>query len=503
MQRGAALCARAAHCAQNKLCASSLCASLFLRSATVFLAVGCGGGVHGAETAGRKEDGAAGRVAAFQSVEDEVLRGLAAVDRRVAARARIEPRDEDLRRLTMGALLAEDPSLAVIDGAIDPFSFEARERGLTAVKAKLATAPADLPAAAQGMMSSPAFEKELLARVVDEEVVRLEEERALPRSASALVRGVVETWRQPQTPQQAGERDRWLARRLDEVNAAVSKGGADGGAFDVVRARELDDALDALEHAAEAGGLVHATAELVNLRSTLEALATRPAAAAASDWSHVGRRVQAHLGFALTPEALDARLSSLEKALRTAAVAAIEAAHVGTDALADHAAPLVFRAGPCAVAVPGSRVRSMSPPPERIAACQLRQTVATASDAPARAHALVVMHDHVVVAQWALDVSRGTATIAQTTGRHRPLSRPGPDVIARWERIALARPTAAIGGGLAAGVLYVAGESEVATRARLWSELGEVPLDIAEREVQMRPLDSAERDLKAAKAKSP
>jgi hypothetical protein len=52
-------------------------------------------------------------------------------------------------------------------------------------------------------------------------------------------------------------------------------------------------------------------------------------------------------------------------------------------------------------------------------------------------------------------------------------------------------------------VLYVAGESEVATRARLWSELGEVPLDIAEREVQMRPLDSAERDLKAAKAKSP
>jgi hypothetical protein len=480
-------------------------AYVLLGSVLAILAVGCAGTGPGAEVPGRKEDAAARRVAAFQGVEDEVLRGLAAVDRRVAARARIEPREEDLRRLTMGALLAEDPSLAVIDGAIDPFSFEARQRGLAAVKAKLATAPADLPAGAEGMMPAPAFEKELLSRLVDEEVVRLEEERALPRSASALVRGVVETWRQPQTPQQAGERDRWLTRRLDEVNAAVSKSGTGHGALDVVRARELDDALDALEHAAEAGGLVHATAELVNLRSTLEALATRPAGPAASDWSYVGRRVQAQLGFVLTPEALDDRLASLEKTLRAAAETAIETQHLGTDALADHAAPLVFRTGPCAVAVPGSRIRSMSPPPERIAACHLRQTVvsAGASDAPARANALVAMHDHVVVAQWALDVARGTTTIAQTTGKHRPLSRPAPDVAARWERIALARPTAAIGGGLAAGVLYDGGESEVATRARLWSELGEVPLDIAEREMHAHPLDAAERDLKAATAKSP
>ncbi|MDB5214851.1 MAG: hypothetical protein JWO86_2778 [Myxococcaceae bacterium] len=463
------------------------------------LAIGCGP-VAAVETGSRREEAGAGRVAAFQQIEDDVLRGLAAADRRVAARARIEPREEDLRRLTMGALLAEDPSLAVIDGAIDPFSFEARERGLTAVKAKLATAPAELPAGAQGMMPAPAFEKELLVRVVDEELVRLEEERALPRSASALVRGVVETWQQPLTPQQAGERDRWLARRLGEVNATITKGGAGTGALDVVRARELDDALDGLEHAAEAGGLAHATAELVNLRVTLEALATRPAAAAASDWGYVGRRVQAHLGFALTAEALDTRLASLEKALRAAATSAIEAQHLDTDALQARAAPLVFRAGPCAVAVPGSRVRSMAPPPERIAACHLRQTVATASDDAGRANALVAMHDHVVVAQWALDVARGSATIAQTTGKHRPLSRPGPDVVARWERIALARPTAAIGGGLAADVLFAGGENDTSTRARAWSELGEVPLDIAGRELQLRPLDAHPLDANAGAA---
>ena len=338
-------------------------------------------------------------------------------------------------------------------------------------------------------MPSPAFEKELLGRVVEEELVRLEEERALPRSASALVRGVVDTWQPPASPKAAAERDRWLTRRLDEVNAAVAKaakGGSGPDALDVVRARELDDALDALEHAAEAGGLGHATAELVTLRGTLEALATKPAAPAASDWSYVGRRVQAHLGYALAPEVLDARLTSVEKALRGAAEAAIESSHLDTDALAEHAAPLVFPPGPCAVAVPGSRVRSMAPPPERAAACHLRRTVATATDERARAYALVAMHDHVVVAQWALDVARGSATLAQTTGKHRPLSRPRPDVSARWERIALARPTAAIGGGLAADVIAEDGNADLSARARAWTELGEVPLDIAQRELQRR-----------------
>ena len=112
-------------------------------------------------------------------------------------------------------------------------------------------------------------------------------------------------------------------------------------------------------------------------------------------------------------------------------------------------------------------------------ACRLRQNAADATEDASRAYLLVAMHDHVVVAQWALDVARGSATIAQATGKHRPLSRPGPDVAARWERIALARPTAAIGGGLAAEVLY--GSGDPAARARAWSDLGEVPLDIAER----------------------
>jgi hypothetical protein len=344
------------------------------------------------------------------------------------------------------------------------------------------------------MLPAPALEKELLARLVDEETVRLEEERALPRSASALVRALVETWSPPATPQLAAERDRWLARRLAEVRLSIRTEGAGagagggGGTLDVVRARELDDALDGLEHLMEASALAHSTAELVKLREVLEALATRPAAGAASAWNDVALRVRTHLGFSLAPEVLGTRLGALEKQLRAAAEKAIAAEHLNGDALSAHAAPLVFAAAPCAVAVPGSRVRSMAPPPERGAACRLRKVVASASDGASRAYALVAMHDHVVVAQWALDVARGSSTILQAEGKHRPLSQPGPDVVARWERVALARPTASIGGGLAAGVLFETGDPE--SRARAWSELGEVPLDVAERELQLRPLDA-------------
>jgi hypothetical protein len=440
------------------------------------LASACGSPPTPVPANGPRED-ATTAVAAFQGVEEEVLRELAAIDRRVAARAHIEPREEDLRRVTMGAVLAEDATLAVIDGAVDPFSFEARARGLAGVRAKLESAPVGLPAA-------PALEKELLARLLDAELVRLEEERALPRSASALVRGIVATWQTPATVQQAAERDRWLARRLDEMLAAVNapsnrpKGAS--APLDVVRARELDDALDALEHAIDAAGLGHATAELVLLREALEQQGTRPAAAAVSDWNDVARGVRAHLGITLAPDALDARLLAVESALAKASALAITNAHVSADVVETRAAPLVFAEAPCALAVPGSRVRSMTPPPERAPACRLRRIMTSATDDVSRAVGLLVLHDHVTVARWALDVARGTATIAQTTAKHRPLSRPGPDVIAKWERIALAQPTTAIGGGLAAGLL---GTGDPDARARAWSALGDVPLDVAEREL--------------------
>ncbi len=427
----------------------------------------------------------AASVAAFAGVESDALQDLAAIDRRMALRARLDPRDEYLRRITMPAVLAEDATLAVIDGAIDPFSFEARARGLAAVRAKVESSPRALPVGASGPLDAPALERELLGRLVEAELTRLDEERALPRSASALVRTIVETWRAPITAQLAAERDRWLARRLDGVVAAVNATGdrakAASAPLDVVRARELDDALDGLERVLEASGLALATARLVQLREALETQGARPAAGAVSDWSAVSRGLRAHLGLVLTPEALDAKLGAMELALREAAMRALKEANVTADEAETKAAPLVFGRQPCETVVAGSRLRSMLPPPERYPACRLRALQTAATDDAARAMALAVMHDHVTVARWALDVARGAATIAQTSARNRPLSAPGPVVIAKWERVALAQPAVAIGGGYAAGVLYGAGDPE--GRAKVWSELGEVPLDIAEREL--------------------
>lgn len=418
-----------------------------------------------------KGDGSAQSSAVFDRLEEEILRDLAAIDRRVAARARISPSEEDLRRVAMAAVLREDPTVAVVAGAIDPFSFDARARGVEAVKAKIAS----LPSSAGG--SGPS-ERELLARLADEEVVRLEEERALPRSASSLVRAIVDTWQPPKNEQELGELDRLLARRLRELRQAMAT--TDPGVdLDVVRARELDDALDALEHLASPG-LTQTTQELVLVRDALEVAGSRPPAKARSDWTAVARGVRAHLGLAAGPEDLSRRLAALAGELRARAEPAIAAAGVEREALAASLQDHVFAEGPCVDAVPGSRVRSMAAPKEREPACHLRHLVARSEDEPARAVALAAMHDHVVVAVWAIEVARGASTIAEAEGTHRLLTPILPDVRARYERIALARPVAAIGAGEAARIL-MAGDPKA--RAAAWSTLGEVPLDVAEREL--------------------
>lgn len=444
------------------------------------LVAACGGGTQTAPATPAKDAGE--RVRAFELAEDEVLRDLAALDRRVAQRARIVPREDDLRRIAMAAVLAEDPSVAVVDGAIDPFSFEARAHGLEAVKRKVAAMPGDLPPSANGMTPAPAFERELLARLVDEEVLRLEEERALPRSASALVRAVVETWSPPRSPQEIGERDRWIARRLGELRESMTK-----ATLDTVRARELDDALDALEHLIDAPGFQKSTAELVRVREVLEAQGSRPPDGARSDWEDVARRMRAHLGLVATADALERELDRAEKDLRKRAEAALAAANVGRDVLVPRLATIVFARGECVDAVPGSRVRSMAATAERVGVCHLRHFVAGAEDDASRAIALAAMHDHVVVAQWALDVARGKGALAQATNAHALFALADPDTQARLERIAQARPVMALAAGEAVSILLAT--DDPAKQARAWNDLGDVPIDVARKELQLRPTD--------------
>lgn len=434
----------------------------------LLVVVGCGSGTKPAETPASDPTA---NVHAFEEAEEDILRDLAAVDRRLAKRARITPREEDLGKNAMKALLAEDPTVFVVEGAIDPFSFEARARGLAAIKEKIAKMPANLPATSAGMTPSPAFERDLLTRLVDEEILRLEEERALPRSASSLVRALVDTWPPPANIEEVGERNRWVARRLAEVRESMAK-----ATLDTVRARELDDALDALEHLIDAPGFQKSLAELVRVRDALETQGSRPPQGAQSEWADVARRLKLHVGLTATPEAIERALDAAEKDLKKRAETAVAAAKIPRDVLVARLASAVFPPGDCLDAVPGSRVRSMAAPPERTPACHLRHFVAGASDETSRAVALAAMHDHVVVAQWALDVARGQGTLAQATNKHPLFALPTPDTMARFERLAQARPVLAIAAGELARIL--AATEDPSKKALSFNEMGDVPFDV-------------------------
>jgi hypothetical protein len=410
------------------------------------------------------------RAQRLDQVEDEVLRDLAAIDGRLAQRAHITPSSDDLHRVAMAAVLHEDPTMAVVDGAVDAFSFDARARGLELAKKKISVLPHD---------ASRPNERDLLSDLVDAESIRLDEERMLPRSASALVRALVATWHSPKDEREAADSDRWLSRRLRELREAMSARDSDQG-LDPVRARELDDALDALEHLAANPGFAASTQELVKLRDALEAAGATPATKARSEWNVIARRVRAHLGVEVRAEDLARDMAKLEEDLRAGAEKALAHSSMSRDALSANIEKHVFASGACLDAIPSSRVRSMAAPPEREPACHLRHFVAQSEDDAAEAVALAVMHDHVVLAQWALDVARGAASIARAGDKHRFFVPIAPDARARYERIASARPVAAIGAGYAVKILL---EGDPLKRAKAWSGLGEVPLDVAEKEL--------------------
>lgn len=357
----------------------------------------------------------------------------------------------------MEAMLREDPTVAVVGSNVDPFSFDARARGLALASERARALPA-----------GPGRERELVTRLVEGEQRRLDEERRLPLSGSALVRAIVDTWEAPRDEREAADRDRWLTRRLGELRVKLVK-----APLDTVRARDLDDALDALERVLR--GLTGATQELVRVRDALES--TPAPAPTASTWSLVAPRLAAHLGLVENDEALARMLAVTEKDLRDRA----------TTALAGRSpSGTLFTTGPCLDVVAGSRLRSMAAPPEREPSCQLRHAIRAEPDA---ANALALLHDHVAIAAWALAVARGGSTLTHAQGEyHLLIPVADPALRSRYERIALARPVAALAAGLTARLLAPAPSA----RATAWATLGDVPLDIAAAELRNRAAPTGE-----------
>jgi hypothetical protein len=449
----------------------------------LLVAPGCAGSAPGAKGAG---EGAGApddwpTIARFETLEGEILGDLAALDRRLARRMRTEPREEDERRVGMAAVLEEDTSIVLdADGrSVDPFSFAARGRGLEAVRAKLARLPQRLPATPRQDGSSPMLERELLVRLVEEEALRLDAERSLPRSASALVRALVATWRMPAGPIDAEKRDRDVARRLRELRASLEL-----APLDVHRARDLDDALDALEHRVDAPAFRASTAELARLREALEAAshARAPNAPGMGAWSDVQPLLRAYLGVTEGPADIDRRLAAAEARARAIALAAQAKVSLSRDDMTTRLEPLLFAEALCLDVVPSTRVRSMAAPPEREPACHLRHAAAGTINIDATTEALVAtaLHDHVIVARWALAVASGAETLERARSSHHLMAPPSAGLTARLERTALVRPVAAIGAGLTVALLVDDGANPY-FRAKDLSSLGDVPLDVAVR----------------------
>ncbi len=426
-------------------------------------ALSCASGA-GQQTARDANAGAGENADRFARDEDALLRELSAIDVRLARRTGIAASEADVRKNVMGAILAEDSTLHVADqGTLDLFSFEARARGLDA--ASLRVRSWTYPLAKDGEL-----ERRLLVRLVDEEKARVTEEKALPRSASELVRGIVACWAAPESPQAAKERDRWLTGRLDDVRATLKD-----GALTKFEGNELDDSLDTLEHLA--AGYTSSAAAIARLRVALDQV--KPAADPTHDGDAVQRAVQVHLG--LTADAaMFARMEQAEKTLRaslTAAAAGRDEAETRT--IEAEALDRVLVEGSCQGE--GSRVRSRLPPPERAFVCGTLRTLRDAGSARARAAALLALHTELVVALWTSPIHFGQDAPYRAANKLRPLMPIAPEREVRLLRVAAVRPVAALAAGWAAVLLTRDGAEQAQTHAARWLAFGDAPLDIVER----------------------
>lgn len=413
----------------------------------------------------------------FLAWEEERLVELATVDPRLSVRMHIEPSEADSRKAVLGAILAEDRGLRVLGRRADLFSFDGRARELDLIAARVAAPPRPGRRLVGARDDEESKEVELLSRMVAEERARVDEERRLPSSGSALVRGVVATWTSPASMAELKERDAWLSARLDELNVAVPE-----SPLRAVEVTELEDALDPLEHLAEPSGFPRAQAALARLRVTLGAV--HAGSGSGMGWAALHDRLVVHLGVTEPEPALRAELVQTEARLREEAKAELASLPEpdARDALR-RAEGSVLAEGACDAEPGGSRVRLFSPPPERSVVCASLHAIARARSDSEAVALLLAMHDVVAIATWAIaiDLDHVDPDLAPE-GRYL-LGEVAPEAMGRFVRYAAARPVACIAGARMAALLGGGGPIERQARARRWLAFGDAPLDIVAREM--------------------
>ena len=455
----------------RRTCACA-CAVVAISVTTAACGGGAGSGERGVTALDRRGDGVSAvggtNAARLARDEDALLHQLAAVDARIAKRAHIAPSEAELRKTAVGAILHEDTSAKLVEGALDVFSFDARARGIDGARRDLASwsYPVD---------GDAALERDLVARLVAEEDARLAEERDLPRSASTLVRGMVESWAAPADADAAKDRDAWVTRRLDELRATLRD-----GALTMFEANELDDELDALEKLT-AAGYPSSAAALTRLR--LAAGDVKPAKEPLGRPDVVRAGAKVHLGLVADAQTV-AELERVEGELR----AAIKEATAGKTeaqvrALEQAAADGVLVEASCAESPERpSRMRALAPPPERAAACGAVRlaaaSVASGATPDDAVRALMSLHGDVVVALWATAIHFGPDAPYHAARRWRPVMTLPDAREVRLLRVAAVRPVAAIAAGWAVVMMEKDGARGIGERGRAWSAFGDAPLDV-------------------------
>jgi hypothetical protein len=412
------------------------------------------------------------QVARFGELEDDAMSWIIASDPRLARRAgETAPTagtEAVLKRIGMESVMAEDATAEIHGVSLDLFAFRARKLALVQAADRLASLAGALPESTDGgqagPIARPRLERELLLRLILEEQARAEEEAKLGDAAGDLVRAIVATWAPPATPEDLPLRDEWVSKHLLEIRDALTHGPPRTGPFD------LDVALYPLERLLAPLQYPRGSAAIARLRVGLdEDMRVVPKLALPE---RVALEARVHLGVSVDPATLPARFERTEARLTELATAALAAAGDKRPAVEARARELLLVERSCP-AVPGTRVRSMGPPPERAAVCG---AVRALTEEAMQSAALVALHDDVILAEAAVTQSPPPRTAL--------LCHPEDDVVDALRRTSRERPTMAIGVALAAEVLY-GNDASIDSDARLraWRALGEAPLDVVAREL--------------------
>ncbi len=325
--------------------------------------------------------------ASLAAIEEESLGWLGAADPRVAARLGRAPPEDIVQKVGTEGVLGEDSEAHIRGESLDLFAFRTRARVLdhAARAVRGFTEPLPDSGPAGGALARPKLERELLVRLVDEELARAADEARLGGASADLVRAIVSTWTPPSVPQDWPERDAWLSKRLLQIRDSLHD------PRERLAPNDLDVALYPLERLLAPLQFPKGSAAIAEVRMALDAdMRVVPRLSAPES---LALEVKKHLGVTLDVAQLPRRLAEVQARLGALATAALVASGDGRRAIEGRARELLMVERPCP-AVPDSPVRAMAPPPERGAVCGVLRALTEEERSGA---ALVALHDDVLL----------------------------------------------------------------------------------------------------------